>query len=231
MNTKSEMDKIDIDKLKLSSKDKLLQTCFDRFGTMQKTDYESVLFYVLMLNGFGDKTDFELSRLLKISEARVRNLRYKCSLEYPIDEDYDKQLRNILAKATCKWDGKRIQFSIPDKMLRLYTNNLLEADGNFTDSSFNSSIVSLTPMDMVDLMRKLCGEESNQHYEEIRKLVRNSTNRSLKEFPKSKSEVIRDGAIAFVKDVADKVAPRFTDILGDYISKQIDNFLDKLTKK
>lgn len=225
------MDKIDIGKLKTNSKDWLLQICFDRFGTMQKTEYESALFHVLMLNDYGDKTDFELSRLLKISEARIRNLRYKCSLEYPIDEDYNEQLKKILKDATYKWDGSKIQFSIPDKMLRLYTNNLLEADGNFADSSFNSSIVSLTPMDMVDLMKKLCGEESNQDYEEIRKLVRSSTNKSLKEFPKSQSEMIKDGAISFIKDVASKVAPRFTDILADSISDQVGRVWEKLTKK
>lgn len=229
------MDKIDIGKLDLDSKDWLLQTCFDGFGTMQKTNYESVLFHVLMLNGYGKKTDFELSRLLKISETRVRNLRYKCSLEYPIDDDYKEQLTTILKEATYKWDGNRIQFCIPDKMLRLYTNNLLEEDGNFTDSSFNSSIVSLTPMDMVDLMKKLCDKESvlesYTNYEEIRKLVRNSTDRSLKGLPKSKSELIRDGAIAFVKDVASKVSPRFSDILADYISDQASRVLEKLTKK
>ena len=224
------MNKIDIDKIDPNSKDWLLQSCFDHFGTMQKTEYESALFHVLMLNGYGDKTDFELSCLLKISETRVRNLRYKCSLEYPVDEDYDKQLRKILTEATYKWDGNRIQFCIPDKMLRLYTNNLLEAEGNFADSSFNSSIVSLTPMDMVDLMKKLCGKESNQDYEEIRKLVRNSTARSLKDLPKSKSEMIRDEAIAFVKDVASKVAPRFSDILVDSISCQVGRIWEKFTK-
>ena len=211
------MSKFNISELKPDSKDWLLQTCFDRFGTMQKTEYESVLFQVLMLNGYGDKTDFELSRLLKISETRVRNLRYKCSLEYPIDEDYSEQLKGILMNANYKWDGNRIQFNIPDKMLRLYTNTLLEADGNFSDSSFNSSIVSLTPMDMVDLMKKLCGKESDSHYEELRKLISSSTSRSLKEFPKSKSEKFKEGAIAFVKDVTSVVAPRFSDLLIDSI--------------
>ena len=147
----------------------------------------------------------------------MRNLRYKCSLEYPIDEDYCEQLKGILMNANYKWDGNRIQFNIPDKMLRLYTNNLLEADGNFSDSSFNSSIVSLTPMDMVDLMKKLCGKESDSHYEELRKLISSSTSRSLKEFPKSKSEKFKEGAIAFVKDVTSVVAPRFSDLLIDSI--------------
>lgn len=219
------MSKFNISEFKTDSKDWLLQTCFDRFGTLQKTDYESVLFQVLMINGYGDKTDFELSRLLKISETRVRNLKYKCSLEYPINEDYEQQLRDILNNANYKFDGNRIQFCIPDKMLRLYINALLEADGNFTDSSFNSSIVSITPMDMVDLMIKLCGAEKNEDYEELRKHISNSTSQSLKEFPKSKSERFRDGIIEFARVVTKSVAPRFAEPLVDSIAEQIRKHL------
>ena len=222
---------IDYSKIASESKDWLLKTCFERFSSMSKSDYDVAFFHVLMENGYGEKSDFELSRLLKITEMKIKNLRYKCNLEYPMDDKYDEQLKAILNKAAYKVDGNKIQFSIKDKMLRSYANNLLEEDGNFSDSSFNYSIVSLTPMDMVDLMKKLCGGESNQDYEELRKLIRNSTNKSLKEFPKSGMEILKEGAVAFVKDVAGKIAPRFSDILTDSISEQMELVWNKLTKK
>lgn len=224
-------DNIDYSKITLESKDWLLKTCFERFNSISKSDYDVAFFHVLMENGYGDKSDFELSCLLKLTETKIKNLRYKCDLEYPMDENYEAQLKAILNKAAYKVDGNKIQFSIKDKMLRSYANNLLEEDGNFTDSSFNSSIVSLTPMDMADLMKKLCGGESSQDYEEMRKLIRNSMNKSLKEFPKSEIEILKEGAMAFVRDVAGKIAPRFSDILTDSISEQIEQVWNKITKK
>lgn len=222
---------IDYSQISPESKDALLKACFDRFNSISKSDYDVAFFHLLMENGYGDKTDFELSRLLKLTETKVKNLRYRCNLEYPEDDDYNAQLKEILNEATYKIEGNRIQFSIKDKILRSYANNLLEEDGNFADSSFNSSIVSLTPMDMVDLMKKLCGSESNKDYEKLRKLIRKSTRASLEDFPQSGPEKLRDGAAAFIKDVAGKVAPRFTDVLADALFGQIEQVWNKLTKK
>lgn len=221
---------IDYSSISDECKNWLLKTCFERFNSISKSDYDVAFFQVLMENGYRDKTDFELSRLLKLTETKIRNLRYKCKLEYPIEDNYETQLKEILQKATYKVDGNKIQFSIKDKMLRSYVNDLLEADGNFTDSSFNSSIVKLTPMDLVDLMKKLCGNKSNQDFENVRKLVQKSMHASLKEFPKSNSEKIKEGAISFIKDVAGKVAPRFSDLLVDSITGQIEQMRNKITK-
>ena len=222
---------IDYSKITSESKDWLLKTCFERFNSISKSDYDVAFFHVLMKNGYGDKSDFELSRLLKLTETKIKNLRYKCNLEYPMDESYEEQLKVILNKAAYKVDGNKIQFSIKDKMLRSYANNLLEEDGNFTDSSFNSSIVSLTPLDMVDLLKKLYGGENNHEYEEMRMLIRNSMNRSLKELPKKGMEIFKESVVAFIKDVGSKVAPRFTDFLVDSISVQMEQVLNKYMKK
>lgn len=212
---------IDYSQISPQSKDALLKACFDRFNSISKADYDVAFFHLLMENGYCDKTDFELSRLLKLTETKVKNLRYRCNLEYPEDDDYNARLKEILNRAAYKIEGNRIQFSIKDKMLRSYANNLLEEDGNFADSSFNSSIVSLTPMDMVDLMKKLCGSKSNKDYEDMRKLIRESMSASLKDFPRSGQEKLRDGAVSFVKDVARSVAPRFTDVLADALFGKI----------
>ncbi len=219
------MDKIDIGKLKTDSKDKLLQICFDRFGTMQKTEYESALFHVLMLNGYGDKTDFELSRMLKISETRVRNLRYKCSLEYPIDEDYNEQLRKILMDATYKWDGNKIQFCIPDKMLRLYTNNLLVEKNSFSDSSFNSSIVLVSSMDLMEILKTLYDtdkKEGKSEYEDLCKTMLKSLNLSDQKLPKTKADKLKESIFALANDLGAKVSPELSKLLVGYLKDYME---------
>jgi hypothetical protein len=222
--------KIDTSKLKDGSKDWLLQTCFGRFGAMQKTEYETTLFHVLILNGYGDKTDFELSRLLRISEARIRNLRYKCSLEYPVDDEYDEQLRNLLGNAVYKWDGNRIQFCIPDQMLRLYTNNLLAEKNSFSDSSFNSSIVSVSPMDMMEILETLCDTKSlkgKTEFDELCKSMKESLRSSEHKLPETTAEKLKEGVVAFAKDMGGKISPMLSSILVDYLR----NYLEKKTKK
>lgn len=229
-------EKIDYSAISLKSKDWLLKTCLERFNSISKSDYDVAFFHVLMENGYGEKSDFELSRLLMLTETKIKNLRYRCNLVYPMDEDYERQLKDILQNAAYKRDGNRIQFCVKDKMLRSYANNLLTEDGNFADSSFNSDIISLTPMDMVDLMvklygAKLHGNEKNENYEQVRTLIRNSMDKSMKDFPMSKSEALKHGAIDFVKDVAGKVAPRFSEFLIDSLLEQLERCIEKLMNR
>lgn len=224
-------EKIDYSAISLKSKDWLLKTCLERFNSISKSDYDVAFFHVLMENGYGEKSDFELSRLLMLTETKIKNLRYRCNLVYPMNENYEQQLKDILQNAAYKRDGNRIQFCVKDKMLRSYANNLLTEDGNFADSSFNSDIISLTPMDMVDLMTKLYGGNKNDDYEQVRKLVHDSMGESLKDFPMSKSEAIKHGAINFVKDAVGKVAPRFSDFLIDSLENQVNVFVNKLMEK
>lgn len=233
INDKVMKEQVDYSAISPESKDWLLKTCLERFNSISKSDYDVAFFHVLMENGYGEKSDFELSRLLMLTETKIKNLRYRCNLVYPMDEDYERQLKEILRNAAYKRDGNKIQFCVKDKMLRSYANNLLTEDGNFADSSFNSDIISLTPMDMVDLMTKLYGGKTNEDYEQVRKLVRDSMGESLKDFPMSKSEVIKEGAMSFVKDAVGKIAPRFSDFLIDSLSGQLEKILEKLmnTKK
>lgn len=224
-------EKIDYSSISSESKDWLLKTCLERFNSISKSDYDVAFFHVLMENGYGEKSDFELSRLLMLTETKIKNLRYRCNLVYPMDENYERQLMDILQNAAYKRDGNRIQFCVKDKMLRSYANNLLTEDGNFADSSFNSDIISLTPMDMVDLMVKLYDGNKNNDYEQVRKLVRNSMDKSMKDFPMSKSEAIKQGAKDFVKDVVGRIAPRFSEFLVDSLLGQMERCIEMFMNK
>ena len=76
-----------------------------------------------------------------------------------------------LKQAHFKKDGKCIQFVIEDIYLHRYLDSTLKAGGRFSDSSFNSEIVS---MDFYDLEYFLCiptdgKEEINQLLKKVQK--------------------------------------------------------------
>lgn len=142
-----------IKSLNESDKDWLIEECLSRFGSMNKNDYEVALFTLLLRNGYSEMSDFDISRELKITETKVKRLRYESNLVYPNNTDLRNQLRVLLDKVKFRIsDSNKIQFLIKDKNLRLYANDIFEAQGGFADSSFNSSIVSVTPEDLVSLL-------------------------------------------------------------------------------
>lgn len=118
-----------------SDKDWLIEECLSRFGSMNKNDYEVALFTLLLRNGYSEMSDFDISRELKIKETKVKRLRYESNLVYPNNTDLRTQLRVLLDKAKFRiTDSNKIQFLIKDKNLRLYANDILEAQGGFADS-------------------------------------------------------------------------------------------------
>ena len=59
------------------------------------------------------------------------------------EESYKNALGKILEKSILKKDGNYVQFIIEKIQLRKYLDSILKKDGRFTDSSFNSEIVTI----------------------------------------------------------------------------------------
>lgn len=134
----------------------ILHRVVERFGTMNKNDYEVLLFHLLLTNKFNDSSDFAISRDLQIPESKVKRLRYEESLVFAkTPTELEVAFFNLFSSRSFKVkDADRIQFVVPDKMLRNYLNDLLVAQGSFPDYSFNSNIVTITANDFVFLLEK-----------------------------------------------------------------------------
>ena len=192
-------------------KDDFIQTCFERFGSMNKNDYEVALFHLLLKNGYADKSDHLISKLLRIPESKVKRLRYEVNLVYPkSDEDYQKLFYELLSTRSYKKtpDGK-IQFAVNDKMLRLYLNDKLDEVGSFYDSSFNSNIVTISAMDLLIL---LSGFEQK---EDVIQRVKDEIRNNGMMLPKSFNEKAKEFFLAAVKDLGNVVSPHITDFIID----------------
>lgn len=139
------------------------------FGTMNKNDFEVWIFHYLLEHELQGKKNYEISIALKIPESKVKRLRYEAELKYSNNTSVDKynMVCEHLKQAHFKKDGKCIQFVIEDIYLRRYLDSTLKAGGRFSDSSFNSEIVS---MDFDDLEYFLCIPTDGK--EEINKLLK-----------------------------------------------------------
>lgn len=177
-----------------------LKECIDGFGAMNKNNYEVAMFHVLLNSGWSEKSDYVISSILRIPESKVKRLRYEAELVYPKkDEDLKGELYNLLKDGSFKLTQDRIQFSIPNKMLRLYLHDLLLQNNRFADGSFNSSLVSITANDLNVLLKTLNVTEKDKG--ELIKNIKEKLSDSQKELPKTLMEKLVSFGCSLIRTV------------------------------
>ena len=143
------------------------------FGNLQKREMDILIFYLLMNDGaLGKEINFyQLSRQLKLSEARVKNLYFEAQLRFG-DYDEDQAVEDfieLVSKGLFESDkNNHVSFIIRDPMLRQYFEEWVAQYEGFSDSSFNKSIVKVS----TGLLTKiLCGLVKNtKKAEELRSM-------------------------------------------------------------
>ena len=198
--------------------DDFIHECIDRFGHMNKKDYEVALFHLLLQNGFDALSDFSVSRKLRIPESRVRSLRYESDLVYNSGKDpnlYKQEFYQILKNGTFKpTSDNKMQFAVKNKMLRLYILDKLESYDSFADSSFNSNIVVVTASDVLILLADF------EQKEQLQKDIKEQLKQQGKLLPKNLSKRLLEGLKAVTKDVAKLIAPNVSEWLSDWLESK-----------
>lgn len=162
------------------------------FGSMNKNDFEVYIFSWLIQNhsDYKDASDNEISRKLKIPESKIKRLRYEAELRYG-NNDTDvlwQKLRNYLSIVNYrKAEDNVLRFSIPDKQVRLFLKDQLQAGNRFCDSSFSENIVVISIDDLLYLLDN--GVVSKEEKANIIQQVK-STYKG-KDLPQSVSEAIK----------------------------------------
>ena len=149
------------------------------FGSMNKNDFEVWIFHYLLNNRFIDYSNYDISIQLRIPETKVKRLRYEAELKYgepQNEESYKKSLEKLLERSILKKDGIYIQFIIENIQLRKYLDSILKKGGRFTDSSFNSEIVTIDVDDYEYLVEELWPEKNwKEIYEQANKKLNNNS--------------------------------------------------------
>ena len=187
------------------------------FGSMNKNDFEVWIFNEL-LQCNEPQSNYVISKKLKIPLAKVKRLRYEAKLKYgeEQEEDYRRSLLSALQNAKCREgvsEGK-ISFAISDTMLKQYISDLLEKDGRFYDSSFNSNIVTLSANDFVYIIEQIVLSEKDKT-NIIKQANTNITQGAI--MPKSISEGLKSLGISISKSLLEK----FIGVSGDDVVKII----------
>ena len=144
-----------------------LQTAIDQyldkgFGSMNKNDFEVWIFYFLLQNQLKGKSNFDISIELRVPESKVKRLRYEAILKYGEPQNteyYVDAFEKLLSHVYLKNDGEYIQFVIEDLQLRKFLDSVLKKDGRFSNTSFNTEIVSIDADDLEYLLKTLWPKE------------------------------------------------------------------------
>lgn len=155
--------------MSITSSNSLINEYLERgFGTMTKREFEVMILHDLLQNELKGKSNYEISRKLGITEAKVKGLVYEVSLKYDKDEETWKQrFMQAIQKVNLFEKKDHVMFSIEDKATRSYLDALLKSKGRFSDKSFNSEIVIMRTIDFVDLLDSLFSPaEKNRIMEE-----------------------------------------------------------------
>ena len=138
------------------------------------------------------------------------------------DSDYREELMQLMSTASYKFadGGKKIQFCVNDKMLRLFLNDQLNQIGSFADSSFNSNIVSVTAKDLLFLLG------ADKHADTVKK-INQSLRDNANDLPKDMRSKLSSLAKSIAKDLASKISPNVT----DWIEEQIQEYVNKKDKQ
>ena len=161
------------------------------FGSMNKNDFEVWIFNELLSNQFLGKSNFDISIGLRIPESKVKRLRYEASLKYGQPDNisiYKKHFEELLQKVVLKKNGDSVQFVVEDTSLRKYLDSVLKKGGRFSDSSFNSEIITLDTDDLEYLEKEIFPDKNwKELYEKAeQKHGKGATLKSLlNEFAKS----------------------------------------------
>ena len=145
------------------------------FGSMNKNDFEVWIFNYLLSNRLKGKSNYDISIELRIPEQKVKRLKYEAGLKYGSLRDteaYASAFAALLSRTQLKKDGSCVQFVVEDLQLRKYLDSLLKKDGRFSNTSFNTEIVSIDADDLEFLMKTIWpNEDWNTIYNKAKKLL------------------------------------------------------------
>lgn len=134
------------------------------FGVMSKKEIEVALFHQFLEHSqLKHASNFELSQIFKLSQTRVKSLRYECSLKYPpanADEWLKRGIEKALKCVQIAKSGKEfnVQIVIEDTMLRNTIQAHLIEQGEIADYSFNSEIVRMSQRAFAGLIKNYYGD-------------------------------------------------------------------------
>lgn len=131
------------------------------FGAKNKRDIDILVMNLLMnYVDLGNKSNQELSILLRAPISKIKGLRYEARLKYPPDSDYVKrEFLYILSKSQFDLEKGKVTFVMEDEFIRHAIQGQLKSKGLFSDTSFNTELVRIDKKSLEAVIEELYGNE------------------------------------------------------------------------
>ena len=161
------------------------------FGTMTKSDFETLLFSEYIEHRIKNKLpfdDYSLSKELGITQSRIRALKERKELKYPY-ENFTWQIAFAESVKNAKVDPNDhyVKMIIQDINVMNEVRNFIEVNGWYDECSLNKKLLRI-PLD--------CFVEICYKNEEFNEVFSNNTKKLIKKISKAEDTAIQ----AFLKD-------------------------------
>ena len=183
-----------------------ISSCFyeQNFSTLGKADFELLMFHILLqhLQTSNQPTDdYSISKLLGITQQRIRNLKIKHLLRYGQEQDWKEELANTaLQHPHYSNNDQIITLSFDDPNVMIEVQHFIEENGGFIDFSFNPKLLRMKTEDFAQLMITV-GLSKNEAavYKKIRTLYREETSGNSEITKESIPAMLKNCGVSFCK--------------------------------
>lgn len=157
------------------------------FGSLSKSETDTLMMHLLLkYSDLSARPNHDLSLMLQLTEARLKNLRYQARLKYESDHDdfIRREFFKLLEKAELVADAKdsTIQFVVEDSFVKQGIKAKLKAIGHFADHSFNSEVVKIKEGAFIDLLGEYFNaDEKNKIQNAAKKAMKKAEDISFNE--------------------------------------------------
>lgn len=134
------------------------------FGSFSKSDIDLLMFHFFLekeinkntnnngLLNYNSVSDYKISKELGITQQRVKSLKIKKQLIYPIEYSWQESLAALLKNARFDRETQKIILTIPDPNLLIEIQNYVEEQGGYIATQFNSKLLQIRVEYFIELV-------------------------------------------------------------------------------
>ena len=217
---------------------------FGNFGTMNKTDFEILMFsiYIEQIlekseDDIKSYSDYTLSKYLGITQQKISNLKVRKELLYPREGfSWQKAFCKFAKNAT--YEEGKIKVFVPDKNVFLEIKNAVEEQGGFIEIQLTSNLLQVKPQYFLDLMIAIDDDSDKDALKreiitEIKEKHNNELNLDKEYYDSSTkvSDILKDELPDIALTFIGEFMPKFGDTTKQIIQSIIKVINQKRTQK
>ena len=199
---------------KIKAFDFILEEYFKQgFGSMTKGDIDLLFFSAInKYSSLKDKSDYSLSKILKITQTRIRNLKVKEGLKYsPIGiEEVEKIFLEKAKFARIEDDNKKISIPIYDPNVYIELENIIESNNGYVEAQLNPKIFTIRIDQFINLLISFETQKENSNVKKIQSEYLKRLKEKIKEEEKFYSKIDTSSIMSF-KDLQKQILEKGVD--------------------